>query len=110
MKPEVPHSDFRTGKSFKAVGREWFVGQCNITWTETKMWIESQGGGWRNPTRAELKLLFHSVGKSSAIGDDWVWAEKEDSSSAWHIDFDDGYESSISIDDRFYSYRAIAVR
>jgi len=110
--PDWPHSDTNTGKTFKAAGKEWQVGQYNINWKETRSWVRSLGGGWRIPTRAELKSLYSAVGRTSAIGWDWVWAEREDddSSSAWGIFFTNGYEFSRSIGFRYYDCRAVAVR
>jgi hypothetical protein len=41
---------------------EWLAGpDRNTNWTEAKKWVESlnvAGGGWRMPTRKELKTLY----------------------------------------------------
>ena len=41
---------------------EWYAGSDrNITWNEAKRWTESlnvDGGGWRMPTKKELKTLY----------------------------------------------------
>lgn len=108
--PQVPHSDFRTGKRFKAKGREWLVGQFNITWTETKRWVDGLAGEWRVPSRAELRLLHNSVGATSFIGKDLVWAEIKDHESAWFIFFRNGIEDSYPIRFRHIVNRAVAVR
>ena len=46
----------------KNTGLEWFAGpDRDTTWNEAKAWVESlnvAGGGWRMPTREELKTLY----------------------------------------------------
>ena len=41
---------------------EWIVGpDKDTTWDEAKVWVESllvEGGGWRMPTREEVKALY----------------------------------------------------
>ncbi len=43
-------------------GFEWYAGPDKDTsWNEAKRWVESlnvAGGGWRMPTRKELKALY----------------------------------------------------
>ncbi len=103
-------SDQYTGKTFKAIGKEWRVEQYNISWTETQSWISSLGDGWRAPTYVELKALYDSVGMTSAIGNDVVWGEQNDSKTAWRIDFRNGEETSLPIAFRSFFTRAVAVR
>lgn len=106
----------------KHTGLEWFAGpDRGTTWNEAKAWIESlnvAGGGWRMPTRAELKTLYQKdVGthnmtpllKITGCGS-WVWSgETSDSSSAWTIVFLTGYESRRYRDDS-NCFRGFAVR
>jgi Protein of unknown function (DUF1566)/Carboxypeptidase regulatory-like domain len=70
------------------------------------------GGGWRLPTRAELRSIYD---KSVPGGDPvfhisgkWVvWtSEARDGSSAWGFDFDGGYERWHP---RFYAYNFFGV-
>ena len=74
------------------------------------------GGGWRLPTRAELKSLYDTSKPGKAdpvfgVGDKWVWTSKlKDSSGAWYFYFNNGYENPIN---RAYSddnFRVLAVR
>jgi len=72
------------------------------------------GGGWRLPTRAELKSLYD---KSKPGGADpkfdvsymWAWtSELEAASFAWYFNFYYGNEGSFARDDS--SGRVLAVR
>jgi hypothetical protein len=83
---------------------EWKVGPDQDTnYHQAEAWIRSQGGGWRMPTRAELRGLYEP-GKGErnrsplfkSTGE-WVWAEPRDASSAWYFFFNYGYE--------YYCYR-----
>jgi len=73
------------------------------------------GGGWRLPTRAELKSLYDTSKPGNAdpvfgVGDKWVWtSELKGSSGAWALRFNDGYELN---DGRAYFAlpRVLAVR
>ena len=85
------------------LGLEWYAGPDQSTsWEEAKNWVtglEEFGGGWRMPTRKELKTLHH-------IGDGvnnityllynsgyWIWAgTTKDSSSRWIFSFSYGGE------------------
>ena len=84
-------------------GLEWYAGPDEGTsWQEAKNWttgLDAYGGGWRMPTRRELKALHH-------IGDGvnnityllynsgfWIWAgQTEDTSSRWLFSFSYGGE------------------
>ncbi len=88
----------------KKTGLEWVAGpDRDTTWYESKRWVENltvAGGGWRMPTRSELKSLYKKgVGsrnmtpllKTTAW---WIWSgETKDSSLAWGFNFGigDGY-------------------
>jgi hypothetical protein len=85
----------------KNMGLEWIVGPDRHTnWYDAKRWVESldvEGGGWRMPTRGELKTLYKrragtrnmtpllkTTGWRVWTGEDW------DSESAWLFLFDYG--------------------
>lgn len=82
-------------------GLEWYAGpDKKATWDEAKSWVENlnaAGGGWRMPTRKELKSLYKkgagtrnmtSLLKTTGW---WVWSgETKDSSSAWYFNFYSG--------------------
>ncbi len=84
--------------SDKNTGLEWFAGpDRNTNWNEAKQWVENltvAGGGWRMPTREELKTLFKKGAeernmtpllKTTGL---WVWSgETRSSSSAWVFSF-----------------------
>jgi len=104
----------------KNTGLEWYAGPDRDTnWHEAKQWVKRlqvAGGGWRMPTRAELKSLYEKdVGtrnmtpflETTAW---WVWAgETKGSSLAWLFLFGYGLESWY---DHGYSHdgRGFAVR
>jgi hypothetical protein len=85
------------------LGLEWYAGPDQSTsWEEAKSWVaglDEFGGGWRMPTKRELKTLHH-------IGDGvnnityllynsgyWIWAgQTKDSSSRWVFSFSYGGE------------------
>ena len=82
---------------------EWIVGpDKDTTWDEAKVWVESllvEGGGWRMPTREEVKALYKKGAGSRNMTPllkttGWrVWSgETEGSSSAWFFPFRLGYE------------------
>ena len=76
-------------------GLEWYAGpDRNTTWNEAKAWVESlsfAGGGWRMPTREELKTLYKKgAGTRNMMAllkttGGYVWSESRDSSSAWTL-------------------------
>lgn len=80
---------------------EWIVGpDKDTTWDEAKAWAESlslEGGGWRMPTREELKALYKKGAGSYNMtplfktAGWWVWSgETEGVSSAWYFGFEFG--------------------
>ena len=87
----------------KNTGLEWIAGPDKDTsWNDAKKWVENltvSGGGWRMPTRKELKTLYKKgAGERNMTPllkttGWWVWSgETKDSSSAWGFDFYNGYE------------------
>jgi len=101
-------------------GLQWFVGpDRDTTWDEAKSWVDSlsvDGGGWRMPTRDELKNLYsNSPGSNNMTllfktNGGFVWTgEMMGSSHAWGfcLDIRDEYWPR-----RTYSQtaRAFAVR
>ncbi|MBF0502028.1 MAG: hypothetical protein HQM09_17950 [Candidatus Riflebacteria bacterium] len=98
------------GNIFQAGKKEWSVGRNNISWDETQAWSNGLGDGWHTPTKAELKQLFDEVGKKSAIGKDFGWAEARDASSAWTFCFKNGVEKWQARNYSNRNLRALAVR
>jgi hypothetical protein len=83
--------------------REWIAGPDKATdWYEAKSWVANltvAGGGWRMPTRRELKTLYNKgVGKRNMTPllkttGWWVWSgETKGSLSAWGFSFSSGFE------------------
>ena len=101
----------------KNTGLEWYAGPDRDTnWNDANAWVESlnvAGGGWRMPTKEELKTLYQkgagtrnmtSLLKTTGW---WVWSESRDSSSAWY--FGSGGASWFFRDYSYY-WRGFAVR
>jgi hypothetical protein len=100
---------------------EWVAGPDKHTnWDEAKVWVESlsvEGGGWRWPTKEELKSLYKKgAGERNMTPllktTGWlVWSdETEGSESAWYFTF---YEGDYTWGPRGGyggSHRAFAVR
>ncbi len=102
-------------------GLEWFAGHDKDTnWDEAKKWVESlevDGGGWRMPTREELKSLYKK-GKGERNMTPllkttgwYIWSgeTKKGSSSVWVFYVDSGrYYLTLSYGSN--SARVFAVR
>jgi hypothetical protein len=98
---------------------QWLPGPDEDTdYQRAEEWVASQtmaGGGWRMPTRQELKTLydrsceFHIPSPFKATDMRWIWAEPHDATTAWDFNFEDGGEN---VDDRDISgdVRVFAVR
>ena len=105
----------------KNSGLEWYAGpDKNTSWNDAKRWVESlnvAGGGWRMPTRQELKNLYKKGAgernmtpllKTSGW---WVWSgETKGSSSAWNFFFLSGFDYWFNRDFSNYGRRGFAVR
>ena len=115
--------DLASGKAYFTdtdTGLEWVIGPDQDTnYAQAEQWVAAckvEGGGWRMPTRAELKTLYRSgVGernmkKPITTSGWWVWAEPKDSSSAWGFNFSNGNEvwdyRDDSDDDRVFGVRS----
>jgi uncharacterized caspase-like protein len=78
--------------------------------------LSLSGGGWRLPTRAELKSLYDTSKSGNAdpvfgVGGKFVWtSELEGSSSAWVFFFNTGDEDTLTRAGSFNFYRVLAVR
>lgn len=84
-------------------GLEWYEGpDRDTTWDEAKSWVESlsvDGGGWRMPTRDELKSLYIKRAETNNMiplfktSGGFVWSgETVNSSYAWGFCFEIGKE------------------
>jgi hypothetical protein len=82
-------------------GLEWYPGpDKDFNWSDAKKWVESltdvAGGGWRMPTRKELKTLYLAGEKCHInplfeITACFVWSgETKGSSGAWGFDYSCG--------------------
>ncbi len=99
---------------------EWIAGpDRETTWNDAKEWAQSlnvAGGGWRMPTRDELKMLFKKGAGTRNITPllkttgRWVWSgETKESSSAWDFQYGSGYMPAGRHPD-YDSRRGFAVR
>ncbi|MBW1648169.1 MAG: DUF1566 domain-containing protein [Deltaproteobacteria bacterium] len=91
--PEGVIADARTGL-------QWVVGpDRDMDFDQAVAWVGScraAGGGWRMPTREELRSL-HQPGRGERnmapvfqTSGWWVWAEPRDARSAWSFSFNHG--------------------
>ena len=86
----------------KNTGLEWLAGpDGNTTWNEARSWVNNLtvGGGWRMPTRKELKALYQKGAGTRNMTPLlettgwWVWSgETRGSSAAWGFYFSHGRE------------------
>lgn len=103
--------------------------QSNLVWkegpdkdtsfNEAQAWIGSLGKGWRSPTREELRALFcrsdgggvkgNMPSAFPKLGGTVVWADSNDSSTAWYVGFIYANVYSLSRDNSRFA-RAFAVR
>jgi len=103
-----------------STGLEWYAGpDKNTNWYEAKSWVENlnvAGGGWRMPTRQELKTLYnrggpHNMTALLQFNGWWVWSgETKGSSSAWSFNFYHGYVFWALPRDKSNDGRGFAVR
>jgi hypothetical protein len=93
-----------------ATSLQWYDGpDKDTTWDQANSWVAVLtvgGGGWRMPTRAELKDLYSKGVRRNNL----VWSgELAGQSAAWGFGFDDGSEAS-GARNHYLSLRAFAVR
>ena len=80
---------------------EWIAGPDKfVTWDQAKAWVDGlsvEGGGWRMPTKNELKSLYKKgAGERNMTPllktTGWrVWSnETEGGAAAWYLNFYDG--------------------
>ena len=107
----------------KRTGLQWYVGpERNTDWYDAKKWVENlrvSGGGWRMPSRGELRSLSQKGARSGEpeylppifkTSGWWVWSgETSGSSSAWGFSFYYGKEGRVSRSSG-YNLRPFAVR
>ncbi|MBF0488622.1 MAG: carboxypeptidase regulatory-like domain-containing protein [Nitrospirae bacterium] len=92
-----------------ATGLQCYLGpDMDTNWNKANTWVKSlsiSGGGWRMPTRAELRGLYDAGGRRN----NWVWSgELNGPYAAWAFFFNNGSEGAY--DRRASTLRAIAVR
>ena len=99
---------------------DWIAGpDKNTTWEEARTWVQElavDGGGWRLPTKDELKTLFQQGAGNQNLTPllkntgTWVWSrEKKDESLAWAVSFFLNDES-LFVRESHYDTRGFAVR
>ena len=105
----------------KNTGLEWLAGpDRDTTWDKARSWVNNLtvgGGGWRIPTRKELRVLYQKGAGTSNMTwllktTGWhVWSgETKGSSSAWFVNFNGGFEDwgyrSVSTNTRGFAVRS----
>jgi hypothetical protein len=73
------------------------------------------GGGWRLPTRVELKNICDTSGEVCSdplfnINGSWVWTGESTSAAVWGFDFEDGEEDKSRLGNDRDLLRVVAVR
>jgi len=105
----------------KKTGLEWFAGPDRDTnWDEAKAWVESlnvAGGGWRMPTREELKTLYQKGAGTRNMTPLlkttgwWVWSGETLASSAfWDFYFGTVRGTVLTREALYDTKRGFAVR
>jgi hypothetical protein len=90
----------------------------SMNWSQATNYAQNLslgGGGWRLPTRLELKSIYNkatqpSVDPAFHINDKWVWTSETQGESAWPFGFGGGGESAGPRDGSIASCRVLAVR
>jgi len=132
ISPKIAASDGRFEKFASGVvrdtksGLDWYAGpDKNIGWDDAKQWaagLRVDGGGWRMPTRNELKSLYQKGSGSRNMTSllettGWlIWSGETGSqesrsfgSAEWALDFGNGSELLDRSDNSIYK-RGFAVR
>lgn len=83
----------RTTQEIPAQKLEWGkVSGEVMNWNSAKIWCESQGEGWRLPTRIELLQAYED--KIEGFKDDYFWSSSESDNNtaiAWIVSLGYGY-------------------
>jgi hypothetical protein len=99
---------------------EWVVGPDKDTnYAQAEQWVagcQIAGGGWRMPTRVELKTLYQqgvgvrNIDPAFKTTGWYIWAEPYDSSSAWDFFYNAGDDNrrfrEVSLDRRVFGVRS----
>lgn len=131
ISPKVIASDVRFEKLASGVvrdtqnGIDWYAGpDKNTDWEDAKSWVAYlmvDGGGWRMPTRSELKSLYQKgIGPRNITSllettGWWIWSGETGynntliTSGIWALDLSDGRELLDRRSNSIYK-RAFAVR
>lgn len=105
-------------------GLEWIIGPDRDTsFTTAKDWVEklsTNGGGWRLPTRSELRSLYHKEGWFSVSMPAWVefpdsgiWSnhvQPQMTGNSKYYFYQDGVEQNTSFAETFTNMRSLSVR
>ena len=85
-------------QSIPAKELEWgAVSDKEMNWEEAKKWCETQGEGWRLPTRAELIQAFDECILPGSDNDFWSSTEVYDGpANAWYVNLSYGYMGNAS--------------
>ncbi|MCX5815312.1 MAG: DUF1566 domain-containing protein [Proteobacteria bacterium] len=101
-------------------GLQWVPAQNQrVSWFQAQDYAQNLslgGGGWRLPTRSELKNIYNKLMKGGADPvfhinkDNWAWASETRGEDAWTVNFRSGNEYLGAPSVPFYAARVLAVR
>lgn len=86
------------------LGAQWLPAPDSpMDWFQAEKYVKNisvDGGGWRLPTRSELKSIYDVSIKGGAdpffkINENWVWTSETQGDSAWFCSFVYGREGTI---------------
>lgn len=101
------------------LGVQWLpASEKPMNWFQANKYVQSlsvDGGGWRLPTRLELKSIYNVAMKGGAdpffkINENWVWTSEIQGDSAWFLSFVYGREGTIFREYSGSYGRVLAVR
>jgi len=101
------------------LGLQWAPAQDQpIDWFQAQNYAQNLslgGGGWRLPTRSELRSIYNKAMQGGAdpafhINGRLVWTSETQGNLAWDFDFDGGIEGPRSRDFSCLNNRVLAVR
>lgn len=75
---------------------QWLPAKKIINWRKATNYVEGLsvgGGGWRLPTRSELRAIYGAHRDPVFNGPHWAWTSEAINDTAWYFDFSSGRES-----------------
>jgi hypothetical protein len=101
------------------LGLQWVPAtDQSMNWFQAQNYAQNLslgGGGWRMPTRSELKSIYNETMKGGAdptfhINGNWVWASETQDDRAWGFHFSGGNGNTLACVVSHDYHRSLAVR